>query len=110
LAKRKGATEEQVEAVRDPGRGPFTGREKLGFHAADRLHRSACEIDDEFYALLKRTFSNPEIIELVATAAAWEFFTRFVDALRIPTTPLASRNRDKKNKGKSKHPKGKRQK
>jgi alkylhydroperoxidase family enzyme len=98
LAKQKGATEDQVDAVRDPGRGPFTGREKLGFRATDRLHRSACEIDNEFYVLLKRAFSDPEIIELVATAAAWEFFTRFVDALRIPTTPLAVRVGNRRNK------------
>jgi hypothetical protein len=32
--------------------------------------------------------ANREIIELIAAAAAFEFFTRLVDALRIPTTPL----------------------
>jgi len=36
---------------------------------------------------LKGTFSDQEIIELTATAAAFVFFPRFVDALRIPTTP-----------------------
>lgn len=89
MARQKGATNGQAEAIRDPERGPFTAREKLGFRAAERLHRSPYELDDEFYALLKRDFDNPEIIELLATASAWEFFTRFVDALRIPTTPVA---------------------
>ncbi|HEV2117149.1 MAG TPA: hypothetical protein VGR48_14050 [Terriglobales bacterium] len=56
--------------------------------AADRLHRSPYELDDEFYAELKRVFNDQEIIELMATAAAFEFFTRFVDVLRIPTTPV----------------------
>ena len=79
-----------MDAIRDPQRGPFTAREKLGFRCAERLHRSPYEIDDEFYALLKSFFNNSEIIELVATAAAWEFFTRFVDALRIPATPLVA--------------------
>jgi hypothetical protein len=37
---------------------------------------------------LKRTYNDGQIIELMATAAAFEFFTRFVDSLRIPTTPL----------------------
>ena len=58
--------------------------------AADRLHRSPYELDDEFYAELKRAYNNQQIIELLATAAAFEFFTRFVDALRIPTTPLSA--------------------
>lgn len=90
MARQKGATNEQAEAIRDPERGPFKAREKLGFRAAERLHRSPYELDEEFYALLKRDFTNPEIIELVATASAWEFFTRLVDALRIPTTPAAT--------------------
>ncbi len=74
--------------MRDFEHGPFTEREKIGFRCADRLHRSPYEIDDAFYTTLKSVFSDKEIIELTATAAAFEFFTRFVDALRIPTTPL----------------------
>ena len=69
-------------------RGPYTDNEKLGFRAADRLHRSPYELDDEFYSQLKRAYKDAQIIELLATAAAFEFFTRFVDALRIPTTPV----------------------
>ncbi len=87
-AKQKGATEAQIAAARgDYQSGPFTEAEKLGFDAAERLHRSAAEITDEFFASLKQHFSDPQIIELVATAAAFELFPRFVDALRIPTTP-----------------------
>ena len=87
-AKQKGATEAQITAARgDYQSGPFTEAEKLGFDAAERLHRSAAEITDEFFASLKQHFSDPQIIELVATAAAFELFPRFVDALRIPTTP-----------------------
>ncbi len=89
MAKQKGATQGQVEGVREFETGPFSEREKLGFRLADRLHRSAHEIDDAFYASLRGAFSNQEIIELTATAAAFEFFTRFVDALSIPTTPMA---------------------
>jgi alkylhydroperoxidase family enzyme len=77
-----------VEGLHDYERGPYTEGEKLGLRAADRLHRSAYELDDEFYAELKRVYRDDQIIELMATAAAFEFFTRFVDALRIPTTPL----------------------
>lgn len=88
MAKQKGASQEQVDGVRDFENAPFTEREKIGFRCADRLHRSPHEIDDLFYGALKSVFSDKEIIELTATAAAFEFFTRFVDALRIPTTPL----------------------
>jgi len=70
--------------------GPFTVAEKLGFRAAERLHHSAAEIDDAFFAELKQNFTDPQIIELIATAAAFELFPRFVDALRIPITPNPS--------------------
>jgi alkylhydroperoxidase family enzyme len=77
-----------VDGLQDFERGPYSETEKLGLRAADRLHRSPYEIDDEFYAELKGAYDDPQIIELMATAAAFEFFTRFVDSLRIPTTPL----------------------
>lgn len=88
LAKQKGATEQQVDAIGDFETGPFSEAEKLGFRYADRLHLSPHEIDDDFYADARKVFSDRQIIELTAVAAAFEYFTRFVDALRIPTTPL----------------------
>jgi len=91
LAKQKGATQEQVNGLRDFESGPFSEREKLGFRCADRLHRSPHEIDDAFYAALRGAFRDPEIIELMAVAATFEFFTRFVEALRIRNTPVPAR-------------------
>ena len=87
-ARQKGATEAQVTAARAGFEsGPFTDAEKLGFRDADRLHRSATEITDDFFAEMKQQFTEPQIIELIATAAAFELFPRFVDALCIPVTP-----------------------
>jgi AhpD family alkylhydroperoxidase len=87
-AKQKGATEAQIAATKaDYESGPFTEAEKIGFRAAERLHRSAAEITDEFFALLKQHLSDAQIVELIATASAFELFPRFVDGLRIPVTP-----------------------
>ena len=87
-AKQKGASDAQIAAVRfDFENGPFSDSEKLGLRCADRLHRSGRELDHEFYAKLKAAFTNQQILELVATAAVFEFFPRFVDGLRIPVTP-----------------------
>ena len=88
MAKQKGATEEQIKGVNDFERGPYCDKEKLVLRLADQIHQGAEHVDDAFYAQLERTFTRQEIIELMATAAAFEFFTRFVDALRIPVTPL----------------------
>jgi uncharacterized peroxidase-related enzyme len=87
-AKQKGATEAQITAAQaDFENGPFSEADKQGFRAADRLHRSANEITDEVFANLKQHFTDAQIIELIATAAAFELFPRFVDAFRIPITP-----------------------
>jgi AhpD family alkylhydroperoxidase len=87
-ARQKGATEDQISAAQsDFESGPFTAAEKLGFRAAERLHRSAREIDDAFFTELKSNFNDAQIVELMATASAFELFPRFVDALRLPTTP-----------------------
>ena len=87
-ARQKGSSEYQIAAARgDYENGPFTEAEKTGFRAADRLHRSAAEITDEFFTELKQHFSDPQIVELMATAAAFELFPRFVEALRLPVTP-----------------------
>jgi AhpD family alkylhydroperoxidase len=89
-ARQKGATEEHIAAIKsDFETGPFTEAEKLGLRCSDRLHHSASQIDEAFYAKLKTVYNDAQIIELVATASVFEFFPRFVDALRIPVTPAA---------------------
>lgn len=92
MAKQRGATDEQVAALTDFENGPFDEAQKWGLRCAGRIHVGAERVGDEFYAGLKRHYSDPQIIELTAVAAAFEFFTRFVDTLRIPTTPLPERS------------------
>jgi len=88
-ARQKGATDAQIAAAkRDFEDGPFSEAEKLGFRCAERLHRSPKEVDDGFFAQLKSVYNDPQIVELMATAAAFELFPRLVDGLRIPTTPI----------------------
>jgi uncharacterized peroxidase-related enzyme len=88
-AKQKGASDEQIAAAEgDFERGPFSDAEKLGFRCAERIHRSGKEIDDSFFAELKRAFNDAQIVELIVTAAAFELFPRLIEALQIPTTPI----------------------
>ena len=90
-ARQKGATEVQITAAKgDFESGPFSEAEKLGFRCAERLHRSPKEIDEGFFSQLKAVYSDPQIVELVATAAAFELFPRLIEALQIPTTPIPS--------------------
>ena len=92
-AKQKGASDEQIKALEHFERGPFSEAQKLGFRYADRLHRSADEIDDTFFASVKAAYNDLQILELTAVAAAFEFFPRLVTALRIPLTPAPGATR-----------------
>jgi uncharacterized peroxidase-related enzyme len=97
-AKQKGASDDQIVAVKTNFEsGPFSDAEKLGFQCAERLHRSAAELDDAFFARLKGVYSDSQIVELVATASAFELFPRLVDGLRIPTTVIPSNAAGKKD-------------
>jgi uncharacterized peroxidase-related enzyme len=88
-ARQKGASDAQISAVKgDFEQGPFSEAEKLGFRCAERLHRSPKEIGDEFFAQLRSVYNDSQIVELMATAAAFELFPRFIDGLRIPTTSV----------------------
>jgi len=93
-ALQKGAREAQIAGAKgDFESGVFSEAEKIGFRAAERLHRSPAEITDEFFAEVKRYYSDAQIVELIATAAAFELFPRFVDGLRIPITPAPEQAR-----------------
>jgi len=86
-ARQKGATDEQISAVANFENCPFSPKEKLGFRLAERLHESGKAVDDDFFAELRANFTEPELVELFLTAAAFEMFPRFIDGLRIPVTP-----------------------
>lgn len=97
-AKQKGATDAQIAAAKaDFEAGPFTDAQKLGFRCAERLHHSAQDLDDDFFAWLKSAFTDAQIVELVATASAFELFPRLVDGLRIPITPIPASIAGKKD-------------
>ena len=97
-ARQKGASDAQIAAVQgDFETGPFTEQEKVGFQCAERLHQSAEKLDDAFFAQLKSAYTDSQIVELVATAAAFELFPRLVDGLRIPTTPVPASVAGKKD-------------
>ena len=88
-ARQKGASEDQIAAVKsDFEQGPFTQTEKLGLRCAEKIHRSGRDLDDASFVELKNAYNDAQIVELIATAAVFEFFPRFVDGLRIPVTPV----------------------
>jgi AhpD family alkylhydroperoxidase len=90
-AQKKGASPEQIAAVADFEKGPYSEKEKLGFRLADWLHCGGRQVDDTFYSQLQAVFQDAALVELFLTAAAFEMFPRFIDGLRIPVTPPAAK-------------------
>jgi uncharacterized peroxidase-related enzyme len=88
LALQRGATPEQVASHDTFETGPFTEKEKAGFRYAGLLRVSGHAIGDAAFEAVSTHFNSWEIIELTAVAAAFELFSRFNTALRIPVTPL----------------------
>ena len=62
------------------------------FRYAGLLHQSGHAINETAFDTLSAHFNPEEIVELTAVASAFEFFSRFNSALRIPVTPLPGEN------------------
>jgi uncharacterized peroxidase-related enzyme len=88
LAAQRGATPSQVASYDHFELGPFSDKEKAGFRYATVLHHSGHAVNEAAFEDVSAYFNPEEIIELTAIAAAFEMFSRFNSALRIPVTPL----------------------
>ena len=85
-ARQKGASEEQIDAANRAREGAIHARRKFGFRAAEKIHQSGKDLDDDLCGV-KVAYTDTQIVELIAAASIFEFFPRFVDGLRIPTPP-----------------------
>lgn len=89
MAKQFGVSDQKLgELGRFERSSRYSAAEKAALRVAERTRQSGRGLDDELYGELKRHFSIVQILEITAVATAFQFFNRFVDALRIPVTPL----------------------
>jgi alkylhydroperoxidase family enzyme len=87
LARRHGWTDEQIENLPDfRDRDDFTPAEKAALELAERATRDPHEVDDDFWADLRRFHDEGEIIELLAAIGLFNYFNRFNNALRMEPT------------------------
>lgn len=83
-----GATDEQLAALVDFERGPFSDAEKAALAYAQQLTLDAHAIDDALFARLREHYDEGEVIELSAMAGLFNYFNRVNDALRFESTKL----------------------
>ena len=87
MARRHGWSEEQIaELARFRERSDFTAREKAALELAERVTRDAHEVDDAFWAELRKYYDEGEIVELLAAIGLFNYFNRFNEALRMEPT------------------------
>jgi 4-carboxymuconolactone decarboxylase len=82
-AQRAGVTEDKLAAVRLPDIGePFTESEQAVLAFTDAMTRDV-QVPDPLFAPLAKRFDHRGLVELVATIAAYNMVSRFLEALRI---------------------------
>ena len=87
MARRHGWSDDQIDNLADfRNRTDFTAAEKAALELAERVTRDPHEVDDDFWAELRRHYDEGEIIELLAAIGLFNYFNRFNDALRMEPT------------------------
>ena len=87
MARRHGWSDDQIDNLADfRSRSDFSEAEKAALELAERVTRDPHEVDDEFWAELRRHYDEGEIIELLAAIGLFNYFNRFNDALRMEPT------------------------
>jgi uncharacterized peroxidase-related enzyme len=88
LAERSGATRDQLAAVRDFERGPFTEKEKAALRFGLEMTRDSNRVREETFDALRHHFEEAEIVEIAAVVGLFAYFNRFNNAFGLePTKP-----------------------
>jgi len=83
LARNAGVTEEKLAAIESPQIGePFSDLERMVLALTDAMTRDV-QVPDALFEPIARHFDRRAVTELVATIAAYNMVSRFLEALRI---------------------------
>jgi 4-carboxymuconolactone decarboxylase len=83
IAEREGVSKVKIDALRQPQLGDaFDAREMPVLRLADAMTREI-EVPDELMASLQGQYGPRELVELVATVAAYNMVSRFLVALNV---------------------------
>jgi alkylhydroperoxidase family enzyme len=86
LARRLGATDEQLDAVARAEYGVFDDAWRSTMRFADAMTPTPGHVSDDVYAQLALHWAPAQIVEITAVICMFNFFNRFAHALNIPVT------------------------
>jgi alkylhydroperoxidase family enzyme len=86
LARRFGASAEELEALAKGDLACFPPREQAALAFAEKLTLDSNHLPDEVFSRLRQHFEESEIVEIAAVAGMFNYFNRFNNALQIEPT------------------------
>ena len=86
MARRLGATTDQLDAVARGDYGSFDDAWRSAFRYADAMTPTPGIVDAARFDDLSRHWSPTQIVEITAVICMYNFFNRFAHALDVPIT------------------------
>jgi alkylhydroperoxidase family enzyme len=86
LARRLGASEDQIAALAAGDVSGFDPAWAAALAYAARMTPTGGTVSGDAYAALASHWEPPQIIEITAVAALFNYFNRFAIALEVPVT------------------------
>lgn len=86
MARRLGATQENIDALARADASAFEPAWGVAFEVADQMTKHGGHVEPDTYDRLRQHWSNPQVVEIVAVIGAFNYFNRIANALEIPPT------------------------
>jgi len=86
LARRFGATEEELAALGRGDLAAFASRDRKALEFAEKLTLDSNRVSDDLFRELRSYFNEGEIIEIAAVAGIFNYFNRVNNALQMEPT------------------------
>jgi alkylhydroperoxidase family enzyme len=86
LARRLGASDEQIGAVRCGDLAGFDPAWSAAIAYGAHMTPTGCVVSGDAYSALAAHWEPAQIVEITAVAALFNYFNRFAIALEVPVT------------------------
>lgn len=86
MARRLGGTEEQLAALARGEHGALAAGWSAALRFAEAITPGRGRAGDPLFDEMALHWTGPQIVEITAVIAAFNYFNRFAEALRVPVT------------------------
>ncbi|HVE78490.1 MAG TPA: hypothetical protein VNA89_06500 [Gemmatimonadaceae bacterium] len=86
MARRLGATEEQLAELARGEHGALAAGWAAALRYAEAVTAGRGRVGDPLFDDMVLHWTVPQIVEITAVIAAFNYFNRFAEALRVPVT------------------------